>query len=344
MQEDRPDELFVEENEAEQDIFEPVEKSSSKKVIGLLAFLLILISILAIVLTNITKAPVDFPVDKEFVIEKGTSLKEIIANAKSEGYIRSELALYLELRLKHNETPIKASTFVFNEPLTLAEFALKLTEGGKRTDLFKFTHIEGETTLQLANRADESLSSFDVDEFLALTQGKEGFLFPETYLIPTNFTAKELYDLLTTTFEEKMAELSPEIEASSLTVEEIIILASIIEREANSVESKHMVSGILQNRLDIGMALQVDASIGYVLEKSLSELTASDLEMDSPYNTYLYPGLTPTPISNPGLESIAAVLNPTPSDYLFYITGDDGNFYYAENFDQHRANIAKHLR
>ena len=92
------------------------------------------------------------------------------------------------------------------------------------------------------------------------------------------------------------------------------------------------------------MALQTDASIEYVLDKPLNELVPSDLEIDSPYNTYQNPGLPPTPIGNPGLEAIKAVLYPTPSKYLFYITGNDGNFYYAKNFDQHRLNIARYLR
>ena len=92
------------------------------------------------------------------------------------------------------------------------------------------------------------------------------------------------------------------------------------------------------------MALQADASIEYVLGKPLGELTPEDLEIDTPYNTYLYRGLPPTPIGNPGLAAIRAVLEPTSSDYLFYITDSEGNFYYAETFDEHRANIAKYLR
>ncbi len=105
-----------------------------------------------------------------------------------------------------------------------------------------------------------------------------------------------------------------------------------------------MVAGILQNRLTLGMPLQADASVEYILEKPLSELTPEDLKINSPYNTYLNDGLPPTPIGNPGINAILAVLSPTESDYLFYITGDDGKFYYAKTFDEHRVNIAKYLR
>ena len=92
------------------------------------------------------------------------------------------------------------------------------------------------------------------------------------------------------------------------------------------------------------MALQTDASIEYVLDKPLSELKAEDLDLDTPYNTYLYPGLVPTPIGNPGIIAIDAVLNPTPSNNFYYITGDDGNFYYAETFVEHKENVANYLR
>ena len=162
--------------------------------------------------------------------------------------------------------------------------------------------------------------------------------------MPKDYTALELFTLMRSTFDAKIAPLDTEIQNHSLSLDEIIILASILEREANSLDSKRIVSGILQTRLDIGMALQVDASMEYVLQKPLSLLTAEDLDTDSPYNTYLYPDLPPTPIGNPGLEAIEAVLNPEPSDYLFYITGDDGNFYYARDFEEHKINIARHLR
>ena len=96
--------------------------------------------------------------------------------------------------------------------------------------------------------------------------------------------------------------------------------------------------------MSIGMALQADASIEYVLDKPLSELTSEDLKIDSPYNTYLYTGLPPTPIGNPGLQAIMAVLEPTESDYFYYITDEDGVFHYAQTFNQHKSNIAKYLR
>ena len=138
--------------------------------------------------------------------------------------------------------------------------------------------------------------------------------------------------------------LDRQIQASKLSIDEILILASIIEREANTEESQKMISGIFQNRLAINMPLQADASIEYVLDKPLNELTPRDLEIDSPYNTYLNLGLPPTPIGNPGMEAIDAVLNPTKSDYYYYITDENGDFYYAKSYAEHLRNIEQYLR
>ena len=105
-----------------------------------------------------------------------------------------------------------------------------------------------------------------------------------------------------------------------------------------------IVAGILDSRLVLGMPLQVDATMEYVLDKPLSQLEPEDLEIDSPYNTYLNSGLPPTPIGNPGLAAIRAVLEPLPTDYLFYITDENGDFYYAKNFEEHKQNIARYLQ
>jgi UPF0755 protein len=188
------------------------------------------------------------------------------------------------------------------------------------------------------------LPSFDEQTFLELTKNNEGYLFPETYFVPEDFTAEEFVNLLTETYASALRPYKDAIASSTLSEFEVLTLASILEREANDETSMRMVSGILQNRLDIGMALQADATIGYVLDKPITELSPEDLEIDSPYNTYMNTGLTPTPIGNPGIQAIEAVLYPTKNEYLYYITGTDGTFHYAETFEEHKTNIEKYLR
>jgi UPF0755 protein len=248
------------------------------------------------------------------------------------------------LSLFHNARDIKASTYAFDKPQTSFAVAAKLVSGEFDNDLIKFTHVEGESTADIAERAAKDLPSFDKAAFIERAKPLEGTLYPETYYVPKTFTADELIDLMEKTFSEKTADLSTRIASSSLGTKGVLVLASILEREANSPESMRMVSDILQRRMKEGMPLQTDASIEYILHKPLKELTPDDLKIDSPYNTYKNRGLPPTPIGNPGREAILAVLEPTPNHFVYYITDNDGVFHYAKTLDGHNANIAKYLR
>jgi UPF0755 protein len=147
-----------------------------------------------------------------------------------------------------------------------------------------------------------------------------------------------------TTFAKETNDIQTLMDVHSLSYDEILVLASILEREANSEASMKIVSGILQRRLAEGMPLQADASIEYVLNKPLKELTPDDLKIDSPYNTYTNRGLPPTPIGNPGRTAILAVLEPTDTEYIFYITDEEGEFHYAKTYDEHLDNIERYLR
>lgn len=121
-------------------------------------------------------------------------------------------------------------------------------------------------------------------------------------------------------------------------------MASLIEREAKTDEDRKTIAGILWNRIDLKMPLQVDAVFGYIKGIDTYHPTSEDLSIESPYNTYLHAGLPPTPISNPGLESLHAAATPTKTDYLYYLTGKDGVMHYAKTFEEHKANRAKYLK
>lgn len=293
---------------------------------------------------HIVTPPDNFPIEQEFIITEGATTIEITDALYEAGFIRSPFALYAILVLLHDPRELKASTYIFSHPLSAFDLAKRFMLGDYGNDLVRFVHYEGESRKFLAQRASQVLRGFDAEAFLNITEGKEGRLFPDTYLLPKVFSAPELAALLEETYETRVSPLRPAMYDSTLTEAEIIILASILEREANTPQSKSIVAGILLRRLEMGMPLQVDASMEYVLDKPLNELQASDLDVDSPYNTYLNDGLPPTPIGNPGLTAIQAVLEPTPSSYLFYLTGNDGVFYYADTYAQHKRNIDAHLR
>jgi UPF0755 protein len=288
--------------------------------------------------------PAAFQSDDTFEITPGMGVSAIASKAEQEGFVRSNFLLYFALTYLHNPNSVFAGTYRFSEPLSVFAFADKLASGEIERELVILTIPEGTRAEVIAQLAQFVLPDFNASEFVSLSVPYEGFLFPETYHIPRDFTARDLLDLLRFTYAEKTKELSVSLTESTLTEYEVITLASILEREANDERSMRIVSGILQNRLSIDMPLQADASIEYELDKPLGELVPEDLEIDSPYNTYLNRGLPPTPIGNPGLTAIKAVLEPETTDYLFYITGTDGNFYYAKTYDEHQDNIARYLR
>lgn len=290
------------------------------------------------------QSPADFPTHESVVIPSGTTLSAIAEQLHVEGYIRSKLLFIAAVAVRGEVSNIKAGQYRFAEPQTMSSVIDQLIAGDNMSGLVRLTHFEGQRVAQLAQRTAEQLEGFSSVVFMEAALMYEGQLFPDTYYIPRDYSEESLVELMRERYNEVIEPLQPAIAEHSLDEDEIIILASILEREANTLETKKMVSGILQNRLSIGMPLQADASMEYELEKPLPELAATDLEIDSPYNTYLYPGLPPTAIGNPGLVAITAVLEPTDTNYMYYITGTDGVFYYAEDFDTHRANIQTHLR
>ena len=301
------------------------------------------------VLYNLNLPSADFPLNEPVTITPGTPVRTITEQLKAQGVVNSQQLLYYALVFLHNPADLKASTYMFDEPLDTLSVAKRLTEGDFDTDLIRFTHIEGETVAALAERASLVLPEFDATVFIAEARQYEGRLYPETYFVPSTYTALELIALMRETYTQMTQPLREQIAASSLSENEILILASVLEREANSPESMSIVSGILQNRLAIDMPLQADATIEYVLDTPLGKLPPGQLaaelrELDSPYNTYLYLGLPPSPIGNPGLTAITAVLNPTETTYFYYVTGNDGKFYYAETYNQHLQNIDRYLR
>lgn len=278
------------------------------------------------------------------IISSGDSVRTVAVQAKEAGHVHSEFGFLFWYRALYANEPIIAGQYLLPDSATLVEFIEIITSGDTTEDYTAITFPEGTTIDSMARAIEATDTQISTAEYTELLADKEGYAFPETYYVTDTTTAAELVAIQLATYEEETAPLQERIAEHVLTEYEIVTLASIIEREANDDESMRMVSGILQNRLDIDMPLQADASIEYVLDKPLAELTPEDLQMDSPYNTYQNRGLPPTPIGNPGLTAIAAVLEPTASEYFYYITGRDGNFYYARTLDEHNNNIARYLR
>lgn len=283
------------------------------------------------------------------LIEPGESVSSIVAILADANIVRSPDLLYGIILYNHSDTTIKAGVYTFAEPQSVWSVAKYITTTIPTEELVRLTFPEGMRASAYASIASTTLEKFDAETFLVTANEREGYLWPETYFVPEDYSAEQLLALFSQEYTSGTADLRTAINTHPLTEYEILTLASIVEREANSAESMYMVSGILQNRLAIGMALQADATMEYIIDTPLGELPPGQLAAElrtseSPYNTYKNTGLPPTPIGNPGRLAIEAVLNPTPSDYFFYITDEDGVFHYAKTLQEHNFNIARYLR
>ena len=244
------------------------------------------------------------------------------------------------MRLTGADRSVHAGTYYFARPLTMFTIARRIEAGERGVESIRVTLTEGMTAREMGETLEEALPDFAADTFTELAKPFEGYLFPDTYFIDPGTTPEVVVELLQSTFEEKTDELRA---AAGSSFDDAVILASLIEKEADTAEDRRIVSGILWNRLEIGMPLQVDAVFGYILGRSGYAPNGDDLEIDSPYNTYTNPGLPPGPIANPGLDAIAAAINPAETEYFYYLTGRDGLMYYAETFDAHKENRELYL-
>lgn len=281
---------------------------------------------------------------KTFVISKGDGVRKIADNLKESGLIRDPIVFFLLIKQKGIENSLQAGVFYLN-PSMPAESILKEFGTGKFD--IAITIPEGKRAEEIADILSENFDKFS-DEWRTKLNAEEGYLFPDTYYFPRETGIEQIISTLKNNFENKYSQVNNN---TSLSKEEIVIMASLIEREAKFAQDREMISSVIHNRLNIDMKLDIDATVQYAVGYSEAEkrwwkkgLTYDDLEIDSPYNTYTNPGLPPKPISNPGLASLQAAGNPANTDYLFYISDKTGTNHYAETLDEHNRNVAKYLR
>lgn len=282
-----------------------------------------------------------------FIINTGDSLINISQELKNKYLIRSRSSFLFYAYTMGLNKKIQSGTFRLSPSLSTQELISKLSKGGVDDYWLK---IIGGTRLEEIARLFPEGSPFTAKDFIAQSHTKEGYLFPDSYLIPKYFTVNQILEVIQKNFNQKFAQAKEGATNKKLTDREVVIFASILEREARTLKSKQEVAGIILNRLEIDMAIQTDATVQYAKETKINpinyweQLKSSDLSIISPFNTYKNKGLPPSPICNPGYDSIYAVFHPIASDYLYYITGNDNQMHYAKTFEEHKINIAKYLK
>ena len=297
------------------------------------------------------------PESVDFTVTEGEGVEEISQNLKKVGIIRSALSFEILTRsigtadnlqagiyyLERNKSPYQTSIILQHGVL---DVKLTFIEGWRREEYQEYLKAQSSRLRQGSGGQVNLKNENIVEEFGYLSQGMEGKLFPDTYFVLPNVTAEELIELFSLNYEKKVSPLFLSSDNQNfLTEEEALIFASIVEREAKFDEDRPIIAGILLKRYENGWPLEADATVQYAVGREgdwwPKELTSYDISVDSLYNTRRNVGLPPTPICNPGLTSIKAVLSPEELGYWYYFSDSKGKMYYAKTLEKHTENIVK---
>lgn len=289
------------------------------------------------------------------IVARGTPFSGVASQLVGAGVIGNALTFRALARLRHEEADVRAGEYRFPAHQTQSEILKALVTGGAQVAAW-VTVPEGFTARQIAERlqssgignAGEFLRDFDRGRIVvdgSRTKSLEGFLFPSTYLVPLGASPAQVADQMTSEFFRVLPkDAASRARSLHVSVPQAVTVASLIEREAKAEADRPLIASVIYNRLRLGMPLQVDATIEYALPRYKSELSLRDLQVDSPYNTYLHAGLPPTPIANPGLPSLEAALHPSKTADLYYVYCGNGRHAFARTLAEHQANVARCLK
>lgn len=317
-----------------------LEKRSSK----ILLAIALAIVLFATFTSFLLMPPPDFPQGKIITVKSGVSLGQVSLLLKDEHLVRSRTFFEICARAVGGDKRILAGNYLFKEPAHSCVIAFRIARGISGIPSTRVTIPEGMSNKEVSAVLTKMLPGFDSASFLDTARLKEGYLFPDTYFFSEGANVEDVIKTMSANFDEKIEPWKPIIESSGRSLRDVIIMASILEKEATTDEDKELVSGILWKRIKIGMPLQVDAAFMYLFGKKSSEITQADLQVKSTYNTYRNKGLPGGPIGNPGLAAIRAAVRPKDSLYLYYLSDDKGIMHYAKTFAEHVANKGKYLK
>ncbi|MEA2021968.1 MAG: endolytic transglycosylase MltG [Candidatus Caldatribacteriota bacterium] len=308
----------------------------------LFIFSLILLVLILFLTAIYFPAEENSPIIKIIQIPDGTNATEIKNTLIDNKIIKDNYLVFnIYIKIYKLENKLKYGEYTFSPSMNLIQIIDKLVKG--EVLQHKITIPEGFSSEQIA----ELLNKKEVVEekdFLDLVKNPEksweGYLFPDTYEVPKHYGSKKMLDVFLSNFnrvieENKIRQLA---EKMSFSLDNIIILASIIEKEARTYEEKKLVSSVFHNRLNLDMKLQSCATIYYILGNTTKKLDEYDLKIDSPFNTYINKGLPPGPICNPGIDSIKAAIEPSDEDYLYFVLGEDGKHIFSKTYKEHLRN------
>ena len=286
-----------------------------------------------------------------FTVRPGMSVSEIGKELYERGIIDSEMKFWWTAKLNGFENKVKSGTFAMQTGMTPRD-ALEILVYGN-TVTIRFTIPEGFSVRDIAQRLDDE-GLVKADAFISLAKtyrpypyveehenvryAVEGFLFPDTYEINGEFDATRIMQMMAENFDRRLTkDMRDRAREMDLSIYELVTLASLVEKEAYHEEDRPIIAQIFLKRLRLGMPLQADPTVQYLLDAPKEDLLYRDTEIESPYNTYQNVGLPPGPIASPGTASLMAVLHPADTNYLYFVADRNGNNYYATNYADHLA-------
>lgn len=281
------------------------------------------------------RPPSDFPINDIVTVEQNMVLGDIANSLYEQKIVRSAAALELVVRVMGAGRTVHAGDYQFKQPTTLFGIARAIAYGYFGLEPVRIRVPEGSSVDEMAPIFERYLPRFDAARFVEIAKPHEGYMYPDTYFFLPNATEEIVFTTMRETFDEKRAAIQDKIDAFGKPLNEVVIMASLLEKEAHKFDDRRKIAGVLWHRLDINMALQVDAAFLYFLGRTTYALTLKDLQADSPYNTYKYKGLPPGPITNPSLRAIEAAVTPIDTGAIFYLADRYGNTYYSKTYEEH---------
>lgn len=288
-----------------------------------------------------------------FVVRKGSGLRTIAAQLEEQGLIKGNNLFMLWAYVKGGARDIKAGEYSLNQSMAPVKILHMLTSGAVKT--YSFTIPEGLSAEGIADLL-QRRNLVNKRDFVYLIRDKalvasynvegeslEGYLFPDTYVITRGIGARDLIDLMVKRFWEVFNSLVRG-QQPTMPVKDIVTLASIVEKETGLAEERPVIASVFLNRLKKRMRLESDPTVIYGLEDFSGDLKRKDLRAPSPYNTYLHRGLPPGPIANPGREALQAVINPVETDYLYFVSKNDGSHHFSSTLKEHNRAVYKYQK
>ncbi|AJA48212.1 conserved hypothetical protein, YceG family [Clostridium pasteurianum DSM 525 = ATCC 6013] len=326
-----------------------MKRKYKSKIIICISIVIITLLFFFIYIVNSLNHPFKVTNNKEFEIKSGDTLYGVISNLDSKGLIRNPIIIKAYVKYKKVPGNIKPGLYTLSSNLTVEKFINNINNGAFDKNTVFVTIPEGYDLLQIAELLDKkgviakedfikANNNYKLPNYINKNNNRkyklEGYLFPDTYQLKKNMSGEKVINLMLTHFEKRFSALLKEnnISLDKSKYDNIITMASIVEGEAKKDDERSIIASVFYNRLNKNMKLQSCATVEYALGYHKDKLYNKDLEIKSNYNTYYVNGLPAGPICNPGLKSIEAALKPKNTNYIYFVSNNDGTHFFTDNY------------